>query len=57
MVAGTGHDFMNRHSCDNGVFIRTALLKDISWDLTDSRGFGNADGNVQLGSGLVWGEV
>ena len=57
MVAGTGHDFLNRHSCENGVFIRTALLKDISWDLTDSRGLGNADGNVKLGSGLVFSEA
>ena len=57
MVAGTGHDFLNRHSCENGVFIRTALLKNISWDLADSRGLGNADGNVKLGSGLVWDEV
>lgn len=56
-VAGTGHDFLNRHSCDNGVFIRTSLFKDISWDLSDARGFGHADGNVKLGAGLVWAEV
>jgi ribonuclease T2 len=57
MVAGTGHDYLNRHSCKDGVFIRTSLLKNISWDLTDSRGLGNPDGNVKLGAGLVWGEV
>ena len=26
-VAGTGHDFQNRHSCDSGLLIRTALFK------------------------------
>lgn len=56
-VAGTGHDFLNRHSCKDGVFIRMSLFKNISWDLSDSRGLGNADGNVKLGSGLVWSEV
>lgn len=34
-----------------------SLFKDISWDLSDSRGFGHADGNVKLGAGLVWAEV
>lgn len=57
MVAGTGHDFVNRHSCKDGVFIRTSLLKDTVFDLTDSRGFGHADGNVKLGAGLVWSEA
>ena len=27
MVAGTGHDFLNRHSCNDGIFIRTTLLQ------------------------------
>jgi hypothetical protein len=40
MVAGTGHDFLNRHSCEDGIFIRMTLMKDISFDLTDSNGFG-----------------
>ncbi|TNV81423.1 hypothetical protein FGO68_gene14355 [Halteria grandinella] len=56
-VAGTGHDFLNRHSCADGVLIRTALLKDAVWDLTDTKGFGNADGNVKFGAGLVFSEV
>jgi ribonuclease T2 len=56
-VAGTGHDFLNRHSCDDGVFIRTSLLKDIEWDLVDSRGFGNKDGNVRFGAGIVFSEA
>lgn len=29
-VAGTGHDFINRHSCPGGVFIRTTLLKGVT---------------------------
>ena len=27
MVAGTGHDFLGRHSCDEAIFIRTSLYK------------------------------
>ena len=57
MVAGTGHDFLNRHSCPHGVFIRMGLMKSISFDLTDSRGFGWTDGNVQLGPGLTFSEI
>jgi len=40
MVAGTGHDFLNRHSCDNGVFIRTSLMKNINWDMIYNNGTG-----------------
>lgn len=57
MVAGTGHDFLNRHSCKDGVFIRTALMKDIVWDLNDTKKLGNPDGSAKLGAGLVWSEV
>lgn len=57
MVAGTGHDFINRHSCNDGIFIRTSLMKDITWDLNDSKGFNNSDGNVKLGAGLTWSEA
>jgi hypothetical protein len=56
MVAGTGHDFMNRHSCEDGLFIRMTLMKDITFDLTDANGFGWADGNVQLGPGNTFSE-
>jgi len=49
-VAGTGHDFLNRHSCPNGVFIRTSLLKDMDWNLEQK-------GVVKLGSGLTFSEV
>jgi ribonuclease T2 len=54
MVAGTGHDFINRHSCDNGVFIRTAMLKGQQWNLDDPRW---ADGSVKLGAGNTFHEV
>lgn len=56
-IAGTGHDFLNRHSCEDGIFIRTTLLKNIEWDLKDSKGFGNPDGNVKFGAGIVFGEA
>ena len=57
-VAGTGHDFLNRHtSCDAGMLIRTSLMKNISWDLHDSRRLGAPDGSVRLGPGLVFHEV
>merc|ERR1712178_663944 len=32
-VAGTGGDFNNRHSCPDGMMIRTALMKEIQWDI------------------------
>lgn len=59
MVAATGLDQLNRHSCAgvDGLFIRTTLLKSISWDLRDSRGFGHSAGNVRLGAGIVFAEV
>jgi ribonuclease T2 len=47
-VAGTGHDFLNRHSCNNGLMIRTTLLKSMDWTL---------DGVVKLGSGLTFSEI
>ena len=49
MVAGTGHDFVNRHSCNDGVFIRTTLLKDITWS--------PAGDTVRFGSGIVFSEA
>lgn len=48
-VAGTGHDFLSRHSCKDSMFIRTSLLKNVEW-LTD-------DETVKLGAGLVFSEV
>eukprot|EP00756_Hemistasia_phaeocysticola_P029253 Hpha_TRINITY_DN16219_c1_g1::TRINITY_DN16219_c1_g1_i2::g.12379::m.12379 len=56
-VAGTGHDFLNRHSCPDGLFIRTSLMKDIEWDLTDSKAYGWAPGNVRFGPGIVFDEA
>ena len=57
MVAGTGHDFINRHSCKDGIFIRTSLIKNTTWDLTDKKGFGHANGNVKFGAGIVFSEA
>merc|ERR1712048_238138 len=47
-VAGTGHDFLNRHSTNNGLMIRTTLLKDMDWTL---------NGVVKLGTGLTFSEI
>ena len=57
MVAGTGHDFMNRHSCKDGIFIRTTFLKDIVWDLNDTKKLGAPDGSVKFGAGVVFSEA
>ena len=50
-VAGTGHDFQNRHSCDQGLLIRTTLFKEQTWNLTDPRG---QAGTVTFGAGTVF---
>ena len=57
MIAGTGHDFNNRHSCPDGIFIRTSLMKDVTWDTNDSLGFGHPDGSVKFGAGIVFSEA
>jgi ribonuclease T2 len=57
MVAGTGHDFIGRHSCSDAIFIRTSLLKSIKVDLKDERGFSHSDGNFEFGAGLVFAEA
>jgi len=56
-VAGTGHDFMGRHECKNGLFIRTTLIKGMDFDTTDERGYGWSQGNVRAGSGVVFSEI
>mmetsp|Transcript_7446 Transcript_7446/g.23469 ORF Transcript_7446/g.23469 Transcript_7446/m.23469 type:complete len:569 (+) Transcript_7446:782-2488(+) len=48
-VAGTGHDFLNRHSCDQGLMIRTALMKGAKWSPDESA--------LQLGAGLTFSEA
>ena len=54
-VAGTGHDFINRHSCDgDGLMIRTTLLKGATWDLNDARWKG---GSVTVGAGMTFSEI
>eukprot|EP00475_Leptophrys_vorax_P035987 TRINITY_DN6003_c0_g2_i1.p1 TRINITY_DN6003_c0_g2~~TRINITY_DN6003_c0_g2_i1.p1 ORF type:complete len:558 (+),score=124.73 TRINITY_DN6003_c0_g2_i1:21-1694(+) len=57
MVAGTGHDFQNRHSCQDGLFVRMSLFKGIDWDLTDEKAFGWPEGNVKFGAGIVFSEA
>jgi len=54
-VAGTGGDFNNRHSCNDGMMIRTALMKDIQWDLKDASGLGYP--SVRMGPGNTFAEV
>eukprot|EP00756_Hemistasia_phaeocysticola_P015175 Hpha_TRINITY_DN15390_c1_g3::TRINITY_DN15390_c1_g3_i1::g.92075::m.92075 len=39
------------------MMIRTSLMRDIDWDLTDSRGYGWAQGNVRFGPGIVFDEA
>lgn len=62
-VAGTGHDFLNRHSCGHdSLLIRTGLLKSMDWtvegDGVDAFGVGGTpSGFVRLGAGVNWGEA
>eukprot|EP00937_MAST-01D_sp_MAST-1D-sp2_P003644 g3644.t1 len=58
-VAGTGHDFLNRHSCDaDSLLVRTTLLQGAAqWDLRDRRGFGAAAGTVRVGAGSTFSEL
>lgn len=65
-VAASGHDFLNRHSCDQGVMIRTTLMKDISFDtsaaaIASARAAGNTNAAVKgvatFGAGVNWGEA
>mmetsp|Transcript_22342 Transcript_22342/g.34713 ORF Transcript_22342/g.34713 Transcript_22342/m.34713 type:complete len:442 (-) Transcript_22342:103-1428(-) len=54
-VAGTGHDYLNRHNCERGLFIRMALMKNITWDLDDERN--PQGGSVTSGPGNVFEEL
>jgi len=63
-VAGTGHDFLNRHSCDSGLLVRTSLFKQQVWDPADARGLGRPrvsdganGGTVTLGAGITFSEA
>jgi ribonuclease T2 len=51
MVTNTGHDFLNRHSCPDGVMIRTSLMKSIEWDPSEDKAF------VTFGAGIVFSEA
>jgi ribonuclease T2 len=57
MIASTGHEYNNRHSCKDGMFIRTTFLKDIEWDLSDKKNFSHPEGNVKFGAGIVFAEA
>ena len=54
-VLGTGHDYVNRHSCEgpNSFLIRTTLLKGATWDLNDTRSLRSPAGSVQFGAGTA----
>ena len=61
MVASTGHEYNNRHSCPpDGVFIRTALMKDKEF-LPANRApdgpSGSPHGAFRLGPGNIFSEV
>ena len=58
MVAGTGHDFLNRHSCPYGLFIRTALMKEMTFLPNGAQEGGEADGGaIRFGPGIVFSEA
>ena len=48
-VAGTGHDFLDRHSCgNNGLMIRTSLLNDLTYVGTHA---------LRVGSGVTFAQM
>ena len=55
-VAGTGHEYLNRHSCEDasGFFIRTSLMKDSKFNFNDKRG---PAGTITLTPGLNWAQA
>ena len=52
--AGSGHDFLNRHSNDHSMFIRTTLMKSITFNPDDQRG---PKGTVRVSPGVNFGEL
>lgn len=54
-VAGTGHDLLNRHSCDQGILVRTGLFKEMMWNLTATSEA--PSGTVKVGSGHTFSEL
>jgi hypothetical protein len=57
MVSGPGHDFLNRHSCSEGVFIRTILMKNVSYNLNETNKFNSSAGYIKFGAGIVFSEA
>ena len=56
-VAGTGHDFMTRHSCQSGlgVLIRTVLMKNYELNLNNENRLGQP--NIKFGAGTTFSEA
>ena len=53
MVAGTGHDYVNRHSCGpDGFFIRTSLMKSVAFQQNRTE-----YGSFRFGPGIVFSEA
>lgn len=52
-VVGAGHDYLSRHSCPQGLMIRTSLLNSIHVSLSPNNSFNHPDGVASFGSGLV----
>lgn len=53
-VTATGHDFLNRHTCNQGMMIRTSLMKESSIDLNSEL---HPTGVAKLGAGLTFDEA
>lgn len=54
-VAGTGHDYLNRHSCPYGMFIRTSLMKSKSFNPSPTAA--SPQGSFTFGPGIVFAEA
>jgi ribonuclease T2 len=55
-IAATGHDLLNRHSCDdNSLMIRTGLMKKNTWNLTATSDA--PYGSATFQTGVTWEEV
>jgi ribonuclease T2 len=54
-VTNTGHDFLNRHSCNEGLMIRTSLLKDI--EFSQGTQLNASHGVFKSGAGVVFSEL
>ena len=53
-VAGTGHSYLNRHTNNRGMMIRTTLMKGITFDANDKRG---PQGTFRVQAGVNFAEL